>query len=950
MTQTDADLPTVDLSECENEPIHLLEMVQPAGCVLVTDGETLEIHYASGNTEAFLGQDTDTLLGRRLAEVLDPPAVDALSALTRGPIRSECEANAAHLGLYARPRRRAAGGARRLRISARRVAHPGDTDTRLSLDLEAVPDDDEDAAEATVEAESVALAGLSDTGNLYTFLDHVVHSVAGLLDFDRVMAYSFHEDWSGEVVAEARAPDLTPFLGLRYPASDIPSQARRLYLRTQLRVIADVTAPVVPMQRAAAVANEGPLDLSAATFRSVSTYHIEYLRNMGVGATLVTSLVVNGALWGLIACHHMAPKAVPWHRREAMARVSGRVSDRIADILSMQEARQTRRTRGFLDMVRARLDEGANPLDVLFFGVPRLGEVLRADGIAVHAPYGTATTGNTPRATDLPRFLERAAAHADPQTGVFQSHALGQSGLFDDLSLCGCQGALVVVTSRAPLVTLACFRNELIREVHWGGDPNKPVELDSASQRLSPRKSFNLWREEVRGQSRRWSPWMSHLLHALARALVPERAGAPARYRALDAAALTTAVDGLMTHFEARARQVVEGFDLSENGALLARTEPTGAKDDCARRPEGDVVTACNAVFRSRFDIDETDILGRPVAAILRALGLPALVADLPMGESTQVEWWSGQGGHRTLRVTRQGLFAAMRHGGPDADEQDTHENAWVVYAFDDITQHQRTQKALSVAHSQAMAQTSARTALLSQLARDLRGPLHAIKGFADNLQGEADPARAETFRKQIDEVRALSGSLVDQLDSLLDVARMDQGASGDESIFDLTLMVSEVCQSLRGLRGEQDIAWDWHLPNERIHMLGDAAALRHAVTTLIRAALRVSPPHGAVMVRLTLDPNGEPHLSVRDSGLGLADDEIMALRHPLDRASDDAARAGAGSGRGLGLALARGLIDLHGGGVSVSSNPSHGTTIDVTLPRHRVVSHDNDAAGPLRR
>ena len=146
--------------------------------------------------------------------------------------------------------------------------------------------------------------------SLASIYREVARQVRGLTGFDRVMVYRFDDDGAGEVVAEAANHGLAPFLGLRYPASDIPAQARALYERNYLRIIADVDAPAIPI--VPALSPEGAaLDLTMSTLRSVSPIHLEYLRNMGVGASMSISIIVDGELWGLIACHHYSPRVLP---------------------------------------------------------------------------------------------------------------------------------------------------------------------------------------------------------------------------------------------------------------------------------------------------------------------------------------------------------------------------------------------------------------------------------------------------------------------------------------------------------------------------------------------------------------------------------------------------------------------------------------------------------------
>ncbi|MQX35763.1 ATP-binding protein [Roseospira navarrensis] len=920
-----ADLPTVDLSECENEPIHLLELVQSHGCILLLAGEPLTVIQASNNTDRFLGRTAEQILGQPVEGLLDDLAADLLlDLMTEGGVRTS---EGHPFGLYARS---TVTGRRsqRLRGLARRIEHAGQP--CLILELEHCPESDEDDAEHTYEAEGFAMAALTESENLYKLLDQAVHAIAGLTDYDRVMAYMFHPDWSGEVVAESFSGDLTPFLGLRYPASDIPSQARDLYLSNRLRVIADVGSVSVPMLRGApSVAEEAPLDLGQAVLRSVSSYHIEYLRNMGVAATLVTSLVVDGRLWGLIACHNYSPKMLPWHRREAMDRLSIRISERIGDILTIQRSRQKRRKRRFLDLIGAAQRQTGNALETLFFGAPRLADVVRCDGLAVCAPGRVAATGNTPAPGDLRAFLERVAMLAED--GLFVSDALSAAGGFEDVLPAGCCGALVVIVSRDPLVALACFRDEVVQEVHWGGDPNKPVEVDAASQRLSPRKSFNLWREEVRGHARPWEDWTIDLFRDLAEVLTESLPGRDKRDRA---ALWAEAVDALMAGFERRAPTILEGLDLADNGALLAVPGPDGSRGR-AGVPR-DVALAANAAFCVQFDVDHADILGRPVVDVLVAMGLPTGLVDLPQGGVQEVEWWSGTAGHRTLQVVRRGLFAVDRDG---------ESRAWGVFTFDDVTNMYRTQRALTAARAQALARARGRTEFLGQLARELRVPLHAIQGFAESLETGDQAVIADRFREYAGEIRALSGSLMDLLNELLDVARLETGGDpGSAGVFDLTLLVGEVCRALRQSGRDRNVSWDWHLPNERILIQGDEGAIRHALSTLIGAALRASPASGSVMVRVTMERGGEPRVSVSDSGLGLGEDDLMALQRPLDAAVSHAGGS-LEPRRGLGLSLVRALIDLHGGGVSVTSNPGSGTTVHITLPRHRVAGRDNAPA-----
>ncbi|HRL30860.1 MAG TPA: GAF domain-containing protein, partial [Ottowia sp.] len=146
-------------------------------------------------------------------------------------------------------------------------------------------------------------------------LQDAVHMVRELTGFDRVMAYRFRADDSGDIVAEERDAALDPYLGWRFPASDIPAQARRLYIENTMRLIADVGSTPVAVRAAPGV--DQPLDMSHGVLRSVSPIHIEYLQNIGVGASMSLSIVLEGRLWGMLACHHRTPRQVPYVTRAA---------------------------------------------------------------------------------------------------------------------------------------------------------------------------------------------------------------------------------------------------------------------------------------------------------------------------------------------------------------------------------------------------------------------------------------------------------------------------------------------------------------------------------------------------------------------------------------------------------------------------------------------------------
>jgi GAF domain-containing protein len=327
--------------------------------------------------------------------------------------------------------------------------------------------------------------------------------VRRLTGFDRVMVYRFDEEWNGEVVAEDRAEGLNSFLGLRYPASDIPAQARALYRRNWLRLITDVSyrpAPLVPEDNPV---SGRPLDLSHSTLRSVSPIHIEYLQNMGVSASMSISLIDHGELWGLIACHHYSgPHRPPYEVRAAAEFLGQALSLRLVASSSAEEMRRAVQVRTRLaDLTAAAASESQPAATVLTHGRPSLLDLVEATGAAASLDGVYSAVGDIPPEPVVRRLLE----HLDDETDVVALDsvpvAVPELAGHKD-TLCG---ALVLRLSADQFVVWA--RPEQVRTVDWGGDPhNKAIAArEGDSVRLSPRKSFDRWRETVRLRSEPWS-------------------------------------------------------------------------------------------------------------------------------------------------------------------------------------------------------------------------------------------------------------------------------------------------------------------------------------------------------------------------------------------------------------------------------------------------------------
>jgi light-regulated signal transduction histidine kinase (bacteriophytochrome) len=477
----------VDLTSCDREPIHIPAAIQPHGVLLTVDPGSEEILQVAGNVDGLLVRGP-LLLGRRLEEALGV----TFAALVRSAgisVRDE----PAYLGSI-RPALRG--------TELDMVAHV--RDGVVIVELERAPAARPSAALLLADLRVVATA-LEAQPNLIRACQAAACELRRLIGFDRVMIYRFLEDGSGCVFAEDKLAELLPFLNHHYPASDIPQQARQLYLHNPIRLIPDVNYVPAPLEPPACPASGRPLDMGKCALRSVSPVHIQYLKNMDVGASMSVSIVLNGTLWGLIACHHTTPKSVSYELREACKHVGQLLSQQIAAREEAEAHDQTRRLAEARDEILLLLSRAGGAVeDALAEHATELRAVVPCNGAALYRS-GRMITGTGHRPSDaeieqLVRWLLRKDAPASFAT----DHLARQYGPAAAYSA-QASGLLAMVVSRDEPLILLWFRAERIEVLKWAGNPHKPVEPGSTPGTLTPRASFEVWRETVHGRSRPWT-------------------------------------------------------------------------------------------------------------------------------------------------------------------------------------------------------------------------------------------------------------------------------------------------------------------------------------------------------------------------------------------------------------------------------------------------------------
>lgn len=476
------------LAQCASEPIHRLGRIQAAGFLLAVDAGG-RIAHVSANAASWVGRSPRSLLRARADVALPRQALAAAAAHARVAAAHD---TAQHLYGVAWPGR----------------DNPVDVSIHQSgglLLIEAEPASDEDTVRDIVCLGRCAedLAHGNEIGEL---AGAAARGIAELAQYDRVMVYRFSADGSGTVIAEQVAPGLPTHLGLRYPASDIPAQARTLYLRSPSRIICDVADDGVDVLGGEAAT----LDLSLATLRSVSPVHLQYLRNMGTAATMSITLRVNGRLWGLVVCHHGAPKRPALACRtiaETLGRLFGLAIGRLESEALQHDIGALLLSQPGVEPLMDHEAPAAQREAVL----AAIGQTLGATGASLHLDDHTVRWGEVPSLRRAAALCELLADAPAPEAVVVESLAErwpSTAALAPRVA-----GMIAVPLSQPPRDWLLLFRDEVQRHVVWAGNPTK--SLDGERGTLTPRGSFAAWRESVRLHAEPWTPLQVELAEVL---------------------------------------------------------------------------------------------------------------------------------------------------------------------------------------------------------------------------------------------------------------------------------------------------------------------------------------------------------------------------------------------------------------------------------------------------
>ncbi|MBU2978965.1 HWE histidine kinase domain-containing protein [Alteromonas sp. C1M14] len=479
---------TVDLTNCDREPIHLLGNIQPFGCFIALRSDWM-VAYCSENVNHYLGQDAQDVIGSALKNWFDSTTMHSIrtalqSAIITGRNERIFDQKIAETGLD-------------IDIS---VHHNGQF---IIVECEAFND------QRTPDVQFVRslLTQFYCANDSQALIEMVTQQLQLITGYDRVMVYRFLPDGAGEVIAESKQYDVSSYLGLRYPASDIPKQARKLYVKNLLRVIGDVDATVVPILPPNRHAEE-QVDLSFSTLRAVSPIHIEYLKNMGVNASMSISIIVNGKLWGLFACHHYSAKVPSYFQRTELELFAEVFALELSSRLMQEREIESTRARQLHNNMISTMSSSGGLLDSIVeqFGV--FNDLINSDGIAVIVDGKAKSRGLGLEKDMLKQLCRRLNTLSASEVSYIHSLAEFMPGYETDLHQVA--GVLAIPISKTPRDYLLFFRQGETQTVNWAGNPQKAVTLGPNGGRLTPRSSFAVWQQTHSDSCRHWSEQEQH--------------------------------------------------------------------------------------------------------------------------------------------------------------------------------------------------------------------------------------------------------------------------------------------------------------------------------------------------------------------------------------------------------------------------------------------------------
>ena len=877
------------LQRCAGEPIHQIGFIQPHGAMIVigTDSNR-RVLQASVNLQKILGLPAVSILDRPLDAVIgNMQAIEIERLIIMTAQRHVASA------LMLIP---SLGSAALVQVRV----FPSDDVFVIELTPQTQP---EERLENHLIDTQRALLLINDEADLLLYLEKTGELMRQITGFDRVMIYRFDPNWDGEVIAEARTQSAESYLGSRFPASDIPAQARQLYARNRFRLVVDVQADPVELTPTLNPLTGKPLDMTLSVLRGFSPVHVEYLRNMGVKASMSISLLQNGRLWGLIACHHMMPRWPPASVQDTAALISQIASAR----LSAVDAQHRQSLGDDVSSVVGYLLKVIN-IDTTLEAVlnqmqSQMLDLLDGSGLVVVIDGKCYGLGQVPDQAAIDELL--AWLGSQLTSDVFACDHLSE--LFAPAAayhnvVCGLLASPVTTDMHNCMVWL---RPERFRTVRWAGSPQKIVHADAEGNvLLSPRKSFDAWTEAWRGRSASWTAAECDAAVILARALT---VGIAQKTR--------------LEQSQAAQREIEKRYTLALNATNDGIWDWNVQTDKTITNPAfsvmlgfapGELGDNSNTEWMHLLHPDDLDHV---LEFAKDSLGRERRF-------NTEFRLRCKDGGYKWI-LSRGTLLERDSQGHP----------LRAIGTHSDLTNRKKMEIQLRDAKEKAEAANLAKSEFLANMGHELLTPMNVILGMTELA------CRRVTDPRASDQLQTAMGSarqLLSLINGILDISSIGNESLALENIsFNLGWTLEKIKGIVDLVATKKGLCLIIDAPDALVNRLfyGDSVRLGEILLHLVGNAVKFTQ-QGEVSVRVVLaEDRGTEALvrfEIKDSGIGMtmADQEQLFT---LFRQVDGSLTRQYG-GTGLGLILAKRLAELMGGSIGLNSEPGVGSTFWFTV------------------
>ncbi|MBB6611613.1 GAF domain-containing protein [Pontibacter sp. Tf4] len=500
-----------DSEMCGSIPLHLVNLIQPHGMLLVLDKQELRILQASANTEVYLQIAADELLSKPFSSLI--PEHQFNEVVSKLKSQNKQDKIPFTLSLPA--------GDTVKTFTAIILQHPD----YILVELEESRTIAQESFLSLYQHLKYITSLLKQPDTISEIAQLAVEELKKFSGFDKVMVYQFDPNWNGMVIAQAREADMDDYMDLRFPASDVPKQARDLYFKNPYRLIPTRSYTPVRLVPVLNPVTQKFTDLSDCSLRSVANVHLEYLANMRVDASMSLPLIIDNKLWGLIACHHKTPKYLSYEMRSAMELLS----DILAAQLQARQKEEAMAHRVKLRSLHASLLEqiysSPNFAEGLLEGETTILELFSLSGAAVFYEGNTWVAGETPSPQEMKELV--SWLRRNNATGLYVTDTLPQAYPRGKDFQTKASGLMAIPINKEQGEFILGFRPEVQQTIKWGGDPNNAVQMEPDGKSYHPRNSFAIYKEVVKNTSLPWMPddaaAAETLRHAVLEKLIKDR-------------------------------------------------------------------------------------------------------------------------------------------------------------------------------------------------------------------------------------------------------------------------------------------------------------------------------------------------------------------------------------------------------------------------------------------